>query len=157
MNPYMIKGAKASATTIERLMTLIPATRWDERIHEDRFTPREVVAHMADWEAIFFERILKGTQVVGYVIQPHDESERAAALKYHEQDVPGAMKRFIAARARTLEFAAELTPQQLRIEVTHPELGTLTVSDLVNMLTGHDAYHIDQLTEYLVESAVGTW
>lgn len=157
MSPYLLRSPLNTLTVIERVMKLIPAARWDEALHPVRFTPREVIAHLADWEPIFLERITKGVQVAGYVIQPYDESERAITYKYASQDVPGAMARFHKARLMTIEFAETLSDDQLRKPVTHPDYGDMQVIDIVHMLAGHDAYHIDQLTEYLEEAAVGTW
>ena len=144
-------------TTLLRLMKLIPAARWDEALAPDRFTPREVIAHMADWEPIFQERIVGALNTPNFVIQPHDETERAATFQYARQDVPGSMAKFKAAREKTLEIVGTLTEEQLRIPVTHPELGSMQLVDLVHMLSGHDDYHLDQLSEYLEETAVGTW
>ena len=157
MSPYLLKAPMHTLTVIERVMKLIPATRWDEKLHEGRFTPREVIAHLADWEPIFMERLQGGVHVAGYVIQPYDEMERAIAHQYSAQDVPGAMARFRAARKTTLAYVETFNEFQLRLPVTHPEYGAMQVIDIVHMLAGHDAYHIDQLTEYLEESAVGTW
>ena len=157
MNPYLYSGPKSTLATIERLMKLIPAARWDERLHPNRFTPREVVAHLADWEPIFLERILGAVEVEGYVVTPLDEDERARTHRYHEKDVPGSLQRFRAARERTLEVVQGLSDDQLARRLTHPERGEMWALDLVQMLAGHDAYHIEQLSEYLEEAAVGTW
>lgn len=157
MSPYILNGPRLTLNAIERIMKLIPATRWDEQLHPGRFTPREVVAHLADWEPIWLERIQGAVSVPNYVIKPQSESERAILNKYSEADVPGSLARFREAREATLSFAGGLTEVQLRLPISHPHHGNWVASDTFIYILVHDGYHIDQLSEYLEEAAVGTW
>ncbi|MBL8059395.1 MAG: DinB family protein [Chthonomonas sp.] len=157
MSPYILNGPRLTLSALERILKLIPATRWDETLHEGRFTPREVIAHLADWEPIWLERLKGAVSVPNYVIEPKDEGEMAIANRYHEADVPGALTRFRSGREATLEFVGSLTDEQLQLPITHPHHGAWRVADIFMFLLVHDGYHIDQLSEYLEESAVGTW
>ena len=157
MSPYILNGPRLTLRAIERIVKLIPAARWDEQLHEGRFTPREVVAHLADWEPIWLERLVGAAATPNFVIKPLDESERAVVHKYSEKDVPGSMARLRVAREATLNFVADLTDEQLNLPITHPDHGAWRVADIFTFILVHDGYHIDQLSEYLEESAVGTW
>jgi len=157
MSPYILNGPRLTLTSIERIIKLIPATRWDEHLHEGRFTPREVIAHLADWEPIWLERLRGAATIPNYVIQPQDEGERAIAQKYAEKDVPGSIARFQSAREETLSFVGSLSSEQLLLPISHPHYGDWTLSDIFMFILVHDGYHIEQLSEYLEDSAVGTW
>lgn len=157
MVPYLISGPRDSMRVLERLVRRIPASRYDERLSPDRFTLRGVVAHLADWEPIFLERMQGAVAQDGFVITPLDESARAVELNYAGQSVDASLARFCAAREATLAWAEQLSEVQLHHRAQHPERGTLLVSELLGMLAGHDAYHLLQITEYLEQESVGTW
>ncbi len=158
MNPYMTKGAAASARAIEQIAAQLAGPTWDERRDPDRFTPREVLAHLADWEPILRARIEGALKTPDFVITPYDETQRAEDGAYSSKDPQASLRLFLAERARTVALLATLTDEQLALTAIHPENGPMTVSDLAGFFLGHDAYHIDQLLEYLAEpKTVGTW
>ena len=157
MNPYMLKAPPLTADALERIATAVPAHRHDERTDPDRFTLREAIAHMADWEPIFLERIQNAVEHDDYQIVPYDESELAEKNGYAHQDVMQSIAKFRADRQRTLAYVRGLTREQLDRPVVHPELGSMRVSDIVNQLSGHDLYHLEHLTQYLLGKTAGTW
>jgi uncharacterized damage-inducible protein DinB len=157
MTPYFYNGPRYTLQTLERIVALIPADRWDQHRYADRFTPREVLAHLADWEPILQERIRGGVEEEGFVITPYDEGERAIAQNYQAQDPQESLQRFRASREQTIELIKGLSEEQLRRALWHPEIGGMQVADIIAMITGHDAYHLDQLSEYLTEKVVGFW
>jgi hypothetical protein len=149
MNFYLIPAIELGPLTVKRLLRLIPEHRWDEALHVDRFTPREVVAHLADWEPIMRERIQTAIATPGATILAYDEGKMAVdhgyrALAPHEQ-----AELYRAERAITAKFLRSVTPDQWRNTLHHPERGLQSVEDLANLVLGHDLYHIEQLSEYL--------
>lgn len=150
-------GLQLAYPTLEKVIQRIPESRLDERQDPERFTPREVVAHLADWEPILLERLEGAVQSEHFVITPHDEDERAVAGKYSEQDVMASLSRYKELNDRYVEFAKGLTDEQLNRPVIHPELGTLRAADLITFQTGHVMYHVHQLLSYTGEKTTSTW
>ena len=150
-------GIELAYPTVEKVFSQIPVGRLDERQDPDRFTPREVAAHLADWEPILYERLVGAVTVDSFVITPHDEDQRAIDGKYSEQDLKSSLAAYKSAQAQYLEFARGLTDEQLNRPVIHPELGTLRAADLITFQTGHVMYHVQQLLGYTGEKTTATW
>lgn len=157
MNPYLIQGLRLSPVALARLLGAIPVGQYDLAREAGRFTPREVIAHLADWEPILRGRIQQGAAHSGAAIETYDESARALEQNYAGCDVREATNRFRAEREHTVAVVEALSPADLAKTILHPERGPLTVADLAEMILGHDVYHIEQLSAYLEPHVVSTW
>lgn len=157
MHRYLLMGIELAYPTVEKVFSQIPVGRLDERQDPERFTPREVAAHLADWEPILYERLVGAVTVDSFVITPHDEDQRAIDGKYSEQDLKTSLAAYKSAQTKYLEFARGLTDEQLNRPVIHPELGTLRAADLITFQTGHVMYHVHQLLGYTGEKTTATW
>jgi uncharacterized damage-inducible protein DinB len=149
MNPYLLRSALLGPEAIERILRHIPENRFDEALDPERFTIREVVAHLADWEPIFRGRMEQVLATPGTTIEVFEEGERAISQRYHETDVWERLATWRAERLKTAELLNDLDDEALRTQMVHPENGVMTVGDTANMLAGHDLYHVSQLVEYL--------
>jgi len=149
MNVYLVPALEFSPVVFERLLNQIPPSRLDEALTEGRFTPREIVAHMADWEPIMRARIQQGCERPGSVIEVFDESEMAVSHNYARTDPWEQCLLFQRERQITAAFVRGITAEDRAKTATHPERGILSVDDLANVLLGHDLYHIEQLSAYL--------
>ena len=58
---YLLSALAGTPVVADRLLLDVHADdpRWDFRPEPDRFTLREVVAHLADWEPIHLERLTR--------------------------------------------------------------------------------------------------
>jgi hypothetical protein len=149
MNFYLLLTLELGPRVIRRLLDQLPGGRLDQRLHPDRFTPREVVAHLADWEPITRERIRTALTAPGTEVPAYDEGQMAVDHRYEESDPWEQAERFARERQVTAELLRGLPPEDWGRSVHHPERGPQSVEDLANLLLGHDLYHIEQLTEYL--------
>ena len=61
MRDDLISALNSSPKIVERLLRVFPKTRLDDRSETDRFTPREVIAHLADWEQVILDRVPRST------------------------------------------------------------------------------------------------
>lgn len=157
MNPYLIKGLRLSPFAIRRLLGAIPVGQYDLAREEGRFTPREVIAHLADWEPILRGRIELGLAQPGSPVETYDESARAVEQNYAGSDPADTMTRYLAERERTVAIVEALVPADCAKTVLHPERGPLALPDLAETILGHDVYHIEQLSAYLEPHVVSTW
>lgn len=147
MHAYLLTGIELSPTAMERLVAVIPDP--DQALTPDRFTPREILAHLADWEPIMRDRISQAVDHPGSNIDAYDEGQMAIDNRYSEKDVAESLATFKSERKRTVEFVKGLRSEVLGNTVTHPERGEMTVLDLTVLLLGHDMYHVEQLTAHL--------
>lgn len=145
MHPYLFPGLRVSPKVVSQFLERIPEDRMDVPTHPDRFSPREVIAHLADWEPIFVVRMQQTLDHPGSTIMGIDEGEMAIRNGYSTSNWQEQLAIFVAEREKTIAYIQALSPEQLRIEAVHNEKGPLAVEDHANMLLGHDLYHIDQL------------
>jgi uncharacterized damage-inducible protein DinB len=157
MIAYSIQGLAFAPTILERMFSRIPEARLDERESADRFTPREVIAHLADWEPIFLSRMQTAIDSPGSTVMVFDEGELAREHRYAEQMPMECLARFRRDRLETVAWLLGLAPEDFRKQVVHPERGPMTVDDLATYVFAHDAYHFEQLSSFLGERIAGTW
>jgi hypothetical protein len=157
MNFYLFPGLEFGPRIVERLVQQIPVGRYDEKTNPDRFTLREAVAHLADWEPILRGRIEQAIAQPDSAVQGIDEGIRAEELNYGEWDVQEQLAVFSAERAKTIAYLRTLTPEDWGKAIVHNEKGRQTAMDQANQFLGHDLYHIDHLTEFFGEKVAGTW
>ena len=54
---YLMKGLESAPVVIKRMLRTADSVDWDRRPDPERFSLREVLSHLADWEPIWLERI----------------------------------------------------------------------------------------------------
>lgn len=146
MNPYLFPGLEKSPQIMRDLFALIPADRLDVPTYPGRFTPREVIAHLADWESVLRnERMAEPVRNTGCPVLAYDEGDRAIERGYGNLDVESQLDLFATERAKTVEFLRGLDARAWQATMVHPERGEMTVSDVANSMVGHDTYHVEQL------------
>src|SRR6476659_8062259 len=97
MHPYLLSVLDLTPKTLERLISQVPAKRYDELTDPNRFTLREAVAHLADWEPIFLQRIQAGVDKPGAEVFGMDESQRAIDKNYGNWDLKESCRIFAEA------------------------------------------------------------
>ncbi len=157
MHAYLFPGLTLSPTVLRRVFALIPEARWDEPAAPDRFTPREVIAHLADWEPIFLVRMKLGVDKPGSEVAVYDEGHRAIEQGYAHSDPRTQLDRFEASRALLVRYLDGLDSAAFQSRFLHPERGEMTVYDQANMLLGHDLYHLEQLTGFIGDKLADVW
>lgn len=146
MTHYLYVGLDFGPLIMERLMDKLPAEKLDLPTYPGRFSPREIIAHMADWEPILLGRMKSCLSNPGGSIQGIDEGEMAEQNGYATSNVADQMKKFRAARGETIEWLNGIQPEDWQKFGVHTERGKQTVYDQASALLGHDLYHIEQLT-----------
>jgi hypothetical protein len=149
-NPYLLLGLQLAPLTYQRLIDLVPSDRWDDRTDPNRFSLREAIAHVNDWEPILLGRMQTAITTPGATIQAYDEAARAIEQKYAATDPREQAAMLIERREVTVRFLRNEGEGRWDNLVIHPERGPITLVDQANMILGHDHYHLEHLTQYLV-------
>ena len=132
-----------SANRYRAVRSKISDAQWQMPLAPGKWTLRQLIVHITQWEMIFGVRVRLGVGIPNYVVQPLDQDPLM-----HEADVVDAgtaFNCFEALRAMNLKLAGSLTPEQRRAPVTHPERGQIDVNDLLTTLAGHSVHHLQQL------------
>ncbi|MEZ0327112.1 MAG: DinB family protein [Fimbriimonas sp.] len=149
-NPYLLLGLQLAPLTYQRLIALVPKERWDERTDPNRFSLREAIAHVNDWEPILLGRMQTAVSTPGATIRAYDEAARAVEQNYAATDPLEQAAQLIERREITVRYLRNEAEGCWSNLVVHPERGPITLSDQANMILGHDHYHLEHLAQYLV-------
>ena len=116
--------------------------------HENGWSARQVIHHMADSEAQSYSRLRRVVaEPEGSLIQGYDESAWAQceALGYASAPVENAIAVYAAVRASSLDLLKRLTEADLEKSGVHTEAGKYTVDRWLTTYTKHPHDHGDQL------------
>lgn len=134
----------------------------DAREGEGTWSPREVVAHLAqleetDWIARARRILEEGAS------RPFDPVIRDAHLKrFAGWSVDALLDRFAELRRANLQQVDRwaLSPEQLEFPGQHPVFGRVTLAQLLAAWCVHDLTHVAQIVRVMArqyDSAVGPW
>jgi hypothetical protein len=115
-----------------------------------RFTPREHVAHMADWEDIFFERMRLTVEVEEPLAPNPDETALSIEHKYSSSIPLEMVQLFAERRQKLIEFLKAREASEWHRTCIHPKNGSMTLEAQAVHVLGHDGYHFDYLARTLV-------
>jgi hypothetical protein len=121
---------------------------WDFRPDPNRFTLREAICHVADWNDIFRERIERTRDEDHPLLPNMDEEQLAVDKKYAEADPTEALRRFAETRRTLIETVKALDPADWDRIANRARIGDITMSDQIALIAAHDAYHLRQVIEY---------
>lgn len=108
-----------------------------------KWSPAEIVAHLADCDLAFGFRLRQTLAEEGHVLQPFDQDRWAE--NYSGITAAQALAAFTALRHWNLLLIAKALPAHAGKTVTHPERGTMTFATIVETMAGHDRNHLAQL------------
>ncbi len=120
----------------------------DRRPDPARFTIREAIAHLADWEGVFLKRMTDTRDTDNATLQGYDEGQWAIDHDYAHSDWQTELERFREGRARCLEFLRALSPAQRARIGQHTEAGPITLEEQMLLMTVHDGYHLAQVAQW---------
>jgi len=109
----------------------------------NKWSPAEIVAHLADCELVFAFRLRQTLAEDSPVLQPFDQEKWAAT--YPGIPAAEALAVFSAMRTWNLRLLSTTWPAAAHRPVTHPERGTMTFQTIVETMAGHDLNHLAQL------------
>jgi uncharacterized damage-inducible protein DinB len=151
VSPYLVGALAANPPLVAQFFGQVQ-TRLDAPTGPDRFTPREVLAHLVDWEPIFRGRMQQAFERPNSSLTAYDESARAQEFQYGTWDAETTLSRFLAERETTVAWLRSLSPEDWARAARHPERGTMSIADIAHYLLTHDLYHISQLRQFAESS-----
>ena len=120
---------------------------YDRRPDPERFTFREVLAHLADWEAVFQRRIEQTLDEDKPALIGLDAGSRSDH-DYAHADPAECRARFRQGHADCWRPCAASPAQWERVG-THAEIGPISLEAQAVMITSHDGYHLRPILEWL--------
>jgi len=143
---FFIERLRNNCTAIEALAAGVDdaQARWKPSAHA--WSILEVINHLGDEEREDFRRRVDFTlHRQGETWPPIDPPGWVTERRYNERDLADSLARFLAERARSLEWLAGLAAPDWSLSYEHPVAGRLTAGDLLASWVAHDLLHIRQL------------
>lgn len=151
MLDYLVNGIASTPVVFEALLGdwTEDDPRWDARPDPDRFTLREMIAHVADWDDVFDRRFERIVLEDSPFLESIDEGTLCTERAYGSQSPVANLARHQAGRARLVRRLRDL-PIEAWVRTAHREfVGDIDALQLATMVLGHDMYHLRQASEYL--------
>jgi DinB superfamily len=148
--------------TLRSMLDGLPDPWLTTRERADTFSPRDVVGHLIEGEKTDWipraRLILESGDTRPFV--PFDRVGFRQAIE--GRGIGDLLREFAALREANLAVLRgfALTPAQLSLPGKHPELGPVTLGQLLATWAVHDLNHIDQIVRVMsgrYDSAVGPW
>lgn len=144
---YLLHGLAATPAVIGALVDPASQTGWERRTDPERFSLREALAHLADWEPIWLERAQRIAAEEHPFLPSIDEGRIAAERDYASSDPGESLRRFREGRARLLDSLQPLPLEAWDRTGNREFVGVLSLQQLIGMALGHDGYHLAQIVE----------
>ncbi len=110
-----------------------------------KWSPREILAHLADCEIAFGFRLRQALAEDHHRVQPFDQDRWAAS--YAAYDAEAALDTFAALRNWNVKLVRSLPSSAMARPLVHPERGEMPYRVLLESIAGHDLNHLAQLEE----------
>ena len=117
---------------------------WQRPWAPGKWTVREVIVHVAQWEMILGMRMRCAVAAPDYTVQPFDQDE-LMRLEGGIADGPTALEAFDAVRRMNIAVAASLSAADRRKRVGHLEYGEIDVEFILETIAGHGVHHWKQI------------
>ena len=149
---YLLAGLAATPDILDALLkdTADDSPACDVRPDPKRFTIREVLAHLADWEPIWQARIIRIRDEETPELPNVDEEQMAIDHNYAQQDPRANLLSFRKERKLLLHLLESLPDSAWdRVGIRTPGIGPISMEAMATMILGHDGYHAHQVIQWL--------
>jgi hypothetical protein len=151
---YLIKALAGTPDVFDSILAGLKSDdpRWDVRPDPERFTLREMVAHVADWNPIFEERIRRIRVEEEPVLPSYDEGQFAIDRDYAHSNPIANLNRFREGRATLVALYNEIRDDEWERVGFYAAVNRFTIETYLALMVGHDGYHTAQAANWLKET-----
>jgi len=119
----------------------------DARPVAGKWSTRQVICHLADFEPIYADRMKRVIAEEGPMIMGGDPDVFAAKLAYAERDVDVELTVIEATRQQMVPIFRSITEADFERVGHHNHDGELTLKTLLERITGHIPHHLETIEE----------
>jgi hypothetical protein len=147
--------------TLRSLLAGLPAAWTAPNEGPDTWSPFDIVGHLIHGERT--DWIPRARIILEQADRPFDRFDRFAQFRESEgKTLAQLLDEFEAARRESLDTLRgwKLGDRELALEGQHPELGRVTLRQLLATWVAHDLGHIHQMTRVMAKQyreAIGPW
>ena len=145
---YLFTALESGPKLFDHLLRGLTEEEANRRPDPDRFTIREVMAHLADWEPVFLERLTRMRSEDHPTLPGYDEGQWAIDHNYAQTDWRAQCRLFADRRRELVAFLRSCAPVDWARTADRPEIGVLTVEAQALLIPLHDTYHLRQVAQW---------
>jgi hypothetical protein len=132
---------------LETLLGDVPGELSQWKPEADRWSISEILAHLADLERLYSERVRSILAEDAPALRSYDQNVASAAGVYSGGSAPEHLASFTALRRATVSLLRSAGSSVGERTGKHAELGIVTLSQMLNELASHDLGHLRQIAE----------
>jgi len=144
-------------TLLVHAVQQFPPAMWQFKPAPDQWSIHEIVIHLSDSEAHSYIRCRTCIAEPRQVVMAFDEHQWATALRYHDQSAEAALDLIKWLHLRTSTLIQSLPDSVWSHTFEHPENGTLSLDDWLDVYERHIPDHIDQMKGVYAAWRARTW
>jgi hypothetical protein len=138
-----------SASTLAEIVRTHPATVLRTRPFETKWTPSEIIGHLADGEWVYGYRLRLIICEDNPIIMGTKQDLWVAAQRHNEREPSELVEMFRTMRQFNLALWKEMSATDRERTGQHNERGPESLTVMLRMLAGHDLSHLDQIARYI--------
>jgi uncharacterized damage-inducible protein DinB len=137
----------AGAALLRRAVAGMSREQVRARPIEGKWSTLEVVAHLADFEIVYVDRVTAIIAETEPTLPGRDEKLYAARLAYPERDLEEELRLIDVCRSRVARILRTLTDADLKRIGRHTEAGPLTLAQMLERIIHHVEHHVKFIHE----------
>jgi hypothetical protein len=138
-----------TTSTLADIVHKHSATVLRTRPFEGKWTPNEVIGHLADSEWVYAYRLRLILCEDNPTILGMNQDLWVAGQRHNEREPSELVEMFRTMRQFNLALWKRMSPADLKRTGRHNERGPESLGVMLRMLAGHDLSHLDQITRYI--------
>jgi len=133
---------------LKREIASMSAQEMKRRPAANKWSVQEVLAHLDDIEEIGMRaRVAAMIEGDNPTLPLVDQERRATEMNYSRINPSKSLAGFTRQRQANLKWLKKFKPAQLKRRGTHPEVGVISVEEMVTEWAFHDLGHLKQILE----------
>jgi uncharacterized damage-inducible protein DinB len=143
----LIEQYRAGPDELRQAVSGMTAEQLDAKPIDGKWSTRQVVAHIADFEPVYVDRMKRVLAENQPTLFAGNPDVFAASLWYEQRDIEEELELIAASRrhmARLLRLAA---PEDFQRTGKHSEIGPITLAQILENITLHIPHHIRFIEE----------
>jgi uncharacterized damage-inducible protein DinB len=137
----------AGADLVERAVTGMSDEQLDARPIEGKWSTRQVICHLADFEPIYADRMKRVIAERCPTFFGGDPDTFAAGLAYEHRPIRTELEMVAVVRRQMATILRELRAEDFQRTGNHSEAGSLTLETLLQRISDHVPHHIRFIEE----------
>ncbi len=143
----LLERYRRGAELVATVMTGAAGAELDFKPAPDKWSVRQIVAHLADSEMVGGDRFRRLIAEENPTLIYYDQDAWAEKLNYHRRKTSEAMESFRRMRAENYDILKDQPEEAFERAGTHSQRGRISLRDMVELMANHAESHSRQIRE----------